>query len=925
MKRFATILGVVLWVLVSATPAQAQKGLQVKGLIVDEEAQPMMAATVVLLQPQDSVMVSYAISTSSGLFAMAKVPAGEYILQMAFIGYQDISQSISIPEDKEMIDLGVFVMKEKTQQLGEVLVTADHIPLLINGDTVDYNARAFATETNAVVEDLLRQLPGVEVEADGTIKAHGEDVDRVLVDGKEFFGDDPTIATRNLPADAIERVKVYDGGSDQAQFTGVDDGERIKTIDLQLREDKKNGVFGKVGAGYGIPNVYTANASVNHFGNGTQLSFLGASNNRNRPAFSFNDYLSFSGGMGSLMNGGSVPLGSGGIMGGRNQSGITTSHAAGLNFNHEFSEYFDLQSSYFFNGAGNVLEGKTLRQTLLTNNTLATETGVNRTSDQYNHQGKVRLEWERPEMSSLIFTARGEIGTSEGQSENNAETKRPSGEVLNSQMRTNSSLRQNQIINTALTYRQLFNKPGRFLTLNGSANLNTSAIGSQVFSETIFDKDPTTREVLNQRQAEDQRNLSYGVNVSYTEPLGHQNHLETSYRRSFAEESFNKSFYDRNGENEVLNTDLSNTFTKQWITDQLGVSMVMNGSDFNLTTGVSFQSSLLTGIVASDVPQKRQFFTWLPRLSGEYEFTTSRSIRLEYQTTLREPSLRQLQPVINNSNPLVTVTGNPDLRPEYEHLVNLGFNSFSQLNFTSFFMSAYGTYTQNKITKTQAIDDQFRQVVRPENTGDAFNVGTYLGGSVLFRAIKTSIRINGNWNYGQQQQWVNGVENLTGRNTGSIQLSLDNKKKAVLDWRVGVRYNLTDVQYSELKELNQQYSQLTYYTNIRVPIGDRLKVNTSFDYQQYLGQAFGGTQTVPLWNASISRTFGANERLELKVTAFDILNQNVGISRSANLNFIEDVQYNALSQYFMLTATWSINRFGKQPGLISIGGSESVL
>ncbi|HAP62752.1 MAG TPA: hypothetical protein DCR93_25720, partial [Cytophagales bacterium] len=724
MKKFATTLFMVGWVLLSVSSVWAQSTVTVSGWIADENNEPLMAATVVLLQPSDSVMVSFGISNEAGGFTMAKVPTGDYILQMAFMGFQDISQAVTIPEGDEQVELGLFTMQEKTAQLDEVTVTADHIPLLIRGDTVDYNARAFDTETNAVVEDLLRKLPGVEVDADGTIRAQGETVQQVLVDGKEFFGNDATVATRNLPADALERVQVYDKGSEASEFTGVDDGTRIKTIDLRLREDKKNGVFGKVGGGYGTQNVYAGNATVNRFGGGTQFSLIGASNNRNLPAFSMGDYIGFQGGLGALGGGaGGFSMEMSG-MNPRNQSGITTSHAGGINFNHEFSESFDLRSSYFFNAAGNLLEWNTLRQSLLTDNAFSTEEGTYRTTGQNNHRGNVRKIWERPERSSLTFSTNVQFGGNRGYSENTSQTLSGEGILQNSQERTNSSEGQNHSVDSRATYRQLFAKPGRMLTFQGNGRWNARGSDLLVYANSRFAIDPTGQafdtELLDQRQDEDQDEMGYEVSATYTEPLGRGRYLETAYRRGSSLETYRKDFFDRQDGTETLNTELSNGFTKRYITDRVGVSLRINRDDYGITTGVDFLNSQLSAELASDVPLNRSFMNFLPRLSGEYEFTTTKSLNFEYETTLIEPTLQQLQPVINNANPLVTVTGNPDLVPEYRHSVQLGYHSFSQLNFRSLFSMVSATYTRNKITSTQTIDEQFRQVIMPENTGDAW-------------------------------------------------------------------------------------------------------------------------------------------------------------------------------------------------------------
>ena len=903
-----------------ATPLWAQKA-QVQGWVTDEQSQPLMAATVVLLQPSDSVMVTFGITNAEGRFVMNEVPPGHYVFQLAFMGMQDVSQAVTVPMDQPTVDLGIFAMQERTQQLGEVTVTADHIPLLIRGDTIDYNARAYQTEQNAVVEDLLRQLPGVEVDADGNVRAQGEQVQRVLVDGKEFFGDDPLVATRNLPADAIERIKVYDKGSDASEFTGVDDGTRIKTIDLTLREDKKKGIFGKIGGGYGTEDVYTANANVNRFGGKSQLSLLGASNNRNLPAYSFSDYVNFQGGMNALSGGGGNMSFSANISDPSRQAGITTSHAGGLNFNHEFSDVLDLRSSYFYTAASNVLEGNTLRQSLLANQAVTTEESTQRSSSQSNHRGDARLRWEQPGKYSVLFSGNGSYGVNQGMQAQEATTTTAEGLRQNAQSLATESLGDNQQMNTGLSYQQLFDKPGRVFSLSGNLTYNAQQAGTSLYSESTFGDPgagPVVSELVDQRQAERTDNLGYQAALGYTEPLGRGYYFESLYEFQNQAEALEKEFYDVQGPEEVLNTTLSGDFRKSYLTHRVGVGLRKNGNDLTYAVGVDFEQSQLGTQLGSGAVQTRSFQQWLPRINGEYNFTSSKSLRWSYQTQWQAPALQQLQPIINNTNPLVTVVGNPHLVPEYQHNLSVGYHSFSQLSFRSFFGNLSASYTGNKITYTQTIDDQFRQVLSPENTGAAWDANAFVGGSLLMKPIKTSLRVNGSWRVGQQPQWINGIENQTLRNTGQVSVSFDNKKKELLDWTLGARYGHTFVQYSALSALNQDYSNLTYYTRIGIPLGERWNVNTTFDYQQYLGESFGGTQTVPLWSGSVARTFGGNERLEVKLSVFDILNQNQGIVRQANLNFIEDQQFNALSRYFLLSATWSLNKFGNAPGMLKI-------
>ncbi|MCB0841938.1 MAG: carboxypeptidase-like regulatory domain-containing protein, partial [Bacteroidetes bacterium] len=301
MKNFLQTFFIIFIILSGTKFASAQNGgLMIEGFVVDTAAQPLMGTTAVILNAKDSILVSFSLSEKTGRFFFKRIAPGDYILQLTYIGYQQINKPITVKEDNQ--NLGIFVMEPADLSLGEVTIEGERTPILIKGDTIEYNADAFKTQPNSAVEDLLKKLPGVEIERDGTIKAQGETVKKVLVDGKEFFGDDPKIASKNLPANVVDKVQVFDKKSEIAEFTGIDDGERDKTINLELKDGKKKGIFGTVTGGYGPPypqsgieNRYLGKANVHKFSKKYQVSALGMLNNTNEQAFSINDYINFMG------------------------------------------------------------------------------------------------------------------------------------------------------------------------------------------------------------------------------------------------------------------------------------------------------------------------------------------------------------------------------------------------------------------------------------------------------------------------------------------------------------------------------------------------------------------------------------------------------------------------------------------------------
>lgn len=354
--------------LLFSTTLLAQNRFDLQAQVVDTLGQPLNSATVMLLHQKDSVMANFGLTDSEGLFSIKKIEAGQYILQITYIGYENYSKNIELNPTTGNLDLGQIILKPAIANLNEVTVTEQHIPLRMNDDTLEYNANAFQTRPGAVVEDLLKKLPGVEVDRQGNIRAQGEQVQQVMVDGEEFFGNDPKIATKNLPADAVDKVQVFDRKSDFAEFSGIDDGNEQKTINLQLKDDKKKGYFGNITAGYGTEDRYAGKFNVNRFGKKMQTSVIGMANNINEQGFSFNDYINFMGGIGNLIagGGGAVRLNSSdiGIPLGMNQNGITTTWAGGANLSYKLSKKTKLNGSYFYNNMSNVNKRTVSQQNL---------------------------------------------------------------------------------------------------------------------------------------------------------------------------------------------------------------------------------------------------------------------------------------------------------------------------------------------------------------------------------------------------------------------------------------------------------------------------------------------------------------------------------------------------------------------------------
>jgi hypothetical protein len=923
MRKIYLLLALLIATATSTLRAQ----FTIEGLVQDTSGNPLSSATIALLQASDSVLVSFALTDEYGSFIFKKVSEGDYLVQASFLGYH----TMSVPTDvASNLSLPAITMIPNTVSLDEVSIEGERTPIFIKKDTIEYNALAFKTNPGDNVEQLLKRLPGVEVDREGNVKAMGEDVQKVLVDGKEFFGNDPKVATKNLPADAVDRVQVYDRKSDLAEFTGIDDGEREKTINLKLKEDKKKGVFGNVTGGYGQTNfddpdhLYQGKVSVNRFSNKLQLSVLGMLNNNNQQGFSVNEYINFMGGLSSMMgsgggrirlgsSGSGIPLNTGGDMG----TGFMRTGAGGVNFNYDISKKTEIQTSYFYNDLSNTLDQSTFRQQFLNNGVFETNSESSQLTANNNHRVNVTVRHEIDSMQNLIFRSNAGINDAMLTQNSMSQTFDNEGSVENESTTNNASNGQNLNATATLVYRRRFHKRGRALVLEANGSMQQDDQEAALFSVNGFrpgtDKAFTDSITQDQFQTNDQTN--WGAKVSFTEPLGKSKYLQLNYSRQNYNNDWNREVYDINGGTTRLNRQLSNEYLRGYFYDRGGLSLLMNGAKSTLTASMDVQRSQLDGdLITLDTMINQSFVNVLPGLRYRYEFAATRNISLNYRTSVREPSLEQLQPIIDNTNPLNIYVGNPNLRPEYTHSANIHFMNFSRFNFTNFFGVVRATYTTNKITNSKIVDSLFRQITQPINVDQDLSLSTFINYGAPIKPIGAKFRIEGNVTYNRSILFVNTLENNVNRLMGGLSLTLENRNKEHFDLVAGARLSPTLTRYDISVELNQDFLNQSYFTDLSVNLGKKWLFTSSLDYTLYGGDVFNEDASIALWEAALTRYLFKNRRGQLRLTAYDILNQNQGIDRTSTFNYVEETRVRTLSRYVMMTFTYNLSEFGEQQG-----------
>ena len=909
------------------TIAFAQKNGIVKGIAFDTTArQPVSNATITLLQKKDSSLISFTMTDNSGRFELTGIQNGEYRLLITHVNYHNSSEIFKIDDTHKSIDLGNIIMNDRVKVLSEVTVTTEAPPVTLVGDTIQYNAGSFKTQPNANVEDLLKKLPGVKVEKDGTVKAQGEKVQKVLVDGKEFFGNDPKIATRNLPADAIDKVQVYDKLSDQAQLTGFDDGNSEKTINLKLKKDKKKGVFGKINAGAGTDERYQGKFNVNSFKGARQMSVIGMGNNTNAEGFSFMDVLNFTGALNQLKNGGgninltineNDPVA--GLLGGNN-TGINTTFGGGVNYNNIIGTKTDLQSNYFYSRYNPNRISNILRQYFSPANLYKQNSYTDNLND--NHRLNLNADYQIDSFTSIKITPFLSYQKTKNKTLSNYTTWSEQGTVINDGNSSNLTNNEGYNLNTNILFKKRFHKKGRTFSLNFLTNLNNSVGDGRLKSITKF-FDPTSSarnlDSVNQMNNTASDLKGYSARAVYTEPVFKKSLLELSLGKSNTISSSSKTTYDYNdgnGKYDLINSLLTSDYENNYGYLNTGLRFRKQTKTYNYSAGLSWQQADLDGKVIGkkDSAINKRFSNLLPNARFQYYFSKFKNILINYSTSTNQPTITQLQPVPDNSDPLYIRLGNPNLKQEYMSTLRVHASFVNPYKNRNFFVFLTAQQTNNKIVNYDKINQLGVDSVRPVNVNGVYNVNGTVSWGFPVRFLKGSLDISSNIAYDKGKQLVGDAVNkiqINKINTITLgpQLRLDMSPAEKLNLAVTGGLNYSKSKYSIESARNSKFINQEYSVQLDWQLPKRFFFSSDLNYSIY-NYISGLTTRVPLWNAGISKQMLHFNRGELKFSANDILNKNVRIRHDANQNYIEDSRVNSLRRFFLLSFTYSLSKTG---------------
>lgn len=894
----------------------------VQGKVADSATtQPLVGVNIIVSKFRDTTQKFYAISDINGNYKI-ELPQGGYRLETRYIGYAKSVTTIRVGESGF---IPTIYMAESALSVTGAEVVHQLPPVQIKGDTTEFNSEAFKVNPDATAEDLVKKMPGITVEG-GKVQAEGEDVKKVLVDGKEFFGDDPTLTLRTIPADMIDKVQVYNQMSDQSAFTGVDDGNGAKAINIITKKEKRNGTFGRIYGGYGTNDRYSAGATLNIMKPNARLSVLGLSNNINQQNFAIEDLFGLSGGSSGGRGGGGfrMPSEVTDFLVGQ-QNGISTTHSFGMNYSGELGKKVKLTGSYFFNTSDNKNSQSLTRTTFLggDSNQLYNETSQSN-SQNFNHRVNLRFDYTIDSSNSILITPKLSLQTNNSKNSLDGLSQLQTEQRINSLINNNGADISGYNFDNDILFKHKFAKRGRTLSVNFGTSLNKQDRNNYLLSVNQFYTSTTISDSLDQNGNTISDGTTLSARVAYTEAIGQKGLLQISYD---GQQKLNKSdkytYNQEQGTYTAIDTTLSNAFTNTYTTHSGGLDYTYNiAKGSNVSAGAELQQATL--VVDQRFPNNndltRVFTNVLPNVSIRLAFSEKSNLHIRYRTRTNAPSATQLQNVVNNTNPILLSTGNPNLQQEYNHFLFSRYRIANPQKGRSMFVIAFLSTTQNYISTSTTIAradttvngielNRGSQLSVPVNVSGYWNARTFLMYNLPLKFLKSNLGTRTGVTYSRTPALINNRVNYAHNTNFSEGITIGSNISKNVDFTLSYSANYTIVNNTILPELNNNYFYHVAGAKLNWIFWKSIVFRTEANQTLYSGLSGGFNQNFMLWNASLGKKFLKNNSGELSLSVFDILSQNNSINRNVTQTYVEDTRTQVLNRYFMLTFTYTFKKF----------------
>ncbi|PST85126.1 TonB-dependent receptor [Pedobacter yulinensis] len=923
MRKLFPLLGLLL---LFFTTAQAQSPYQIRGNVIDTASSVKLAnSSVSILRAKDSTLYKFTRTAADGSFALPNLQQGKYILLVTYPKYADYVDFFHLDSARKEIDFKRINMTLKAKLLADVIIKGSNA-ITIKGDTTEFNAASFKVDANAKVEDLIRQFPGIQVDKDGKITAQGQTVSKVLVDGEEFFGDDPTLVTKNLRADMVDKVQLFDKTSDQAAFTGIDDGEKAKTLNIKLKEDKKQGYFGKLDGGAGTGEFYQAQGMFNYFKGKKKFSAYGTLGNTGKTGLGWEDSNKYSGGAGNMEftdDGGIMIFGGGGDDelegwdGRYGGQGIPLARTGGLHFDNKWDEDKQSINANYKLGSLSVRGNRNnITQNNLPDRVLNTTSDENFDNRIFRQKADAKYTLKIDSTTSLTINADGTLKNSDSESDNLSRSYNGSS-LLNENTRNLTSSADDKQFGAALLLTKRFKKKGRTMSVNLTERLSQTETNGFLNSHTRFhDEDGVKDSTINQNKIGSIRSNVFNSNITYTEPITKSTALVLNYGLNLNNGTSDRRSYNQGegGAYNVLDSTFSNNFELNQVANQVGANINYNKGKTNLSFGtrvtdVKFeQSDLFTGKAYN-----RNFTNWNPQARFTYKMSSQKSFRISYNGNNTQPSINQIQPIRENTDPLNQVLGNPDLEPSFTNSFSGNYNSYKILG--NQYINIYGGYsfTIDPIVMNTVTDQRGASTFQSFNLSGENNSNFYGGGYVGKKIKKVDLDVgmnfylNGNTFYNMTNNALNRTRNYS--YSGNLSFSQYKPKKYNFRLEAGPQYNTSE---SSLQpDVNNNGWSANGQASFRVYLPGKIEIGSDANYNyRARTQSFNEDFERLLLNASLTKKFFKQENLAIVLSGNDLLNQNIGFDRRASNNLIIQNSYTTIRRYFLFSVIWDFNKMG---------------